>query len=124
MRALVAAAVLLAAACASPASTSATPRTVVGRVLSAPSCPAQRVGVACAPRPVDGARVVALQNGDVAAATHTDGNGGFSLQLRPGQYVIRATNVGALATTAQRRVTVDPDGPDLVIRLVVDSGIR
>jgi len=126
MRAMLAgAAVLLAAGCASSASTSATTRTVVGRVLSAPSCPVQRAGVPCPPRPVAGASVEAIQTGDVAASTHTDGRGGFSLQLRPGRYVIRATNVGALATTAQRQVVVAAHkGPALVIRLVVDSGIR
>ena len=126
MRALIAgAAVLLAAGCASSAATSATRRAVVGRVLSAPSCPVQRAGVSCPPRPVAGASVEAVQNGDVAASTHTDGKGGFRLQLRPGHYVIRATNVGALATTAQRQVIVAAHGgPALVIRLVVDSGIR
>jgi hypothetical protein len=121
--AVCAAGLLLLAGCASSTS-SATTTAVIGRVLSGPSCPVERAANPCPPRPVDGADVEALQHGDVIAATHTDRDGNFRLQLRPGRYLIRATNVGALASRAQRIVSVDASGPAPVIRLVVDSGIR
>ena len=115
----------LVAGCASSGSAASGPGSVVGRVLSAPSCPVERAGHPCPPRPVTRAAVVALRGGDVIASTHSGGGGRFRLTLSAGQYVIRATNVGALHTTAQRQVTVDGhEGPAIVIRLVVDSGIR
>lgn len=127
MRALVlgAAVLLSVAGCASSTSPATASRTVVGRVLSAPSCPVVQVGNPCPPRPVSGAAVDALQNGDAVESTRTDAAGRFRLALRPGRYVIRATNVGGYASTAQRQVIVDAhQGPAPVIRLVVDSGIR
>jgi hypothetical protein len=115
---------LLVAGCSSSNSSGAGSATVVGRVLSAPSCPVERAGVPCPPRPVGDAQVDAVQNGTVVASTHTDDRGRYTLRIRPGRYVIRATNAGGLATTAQRQVVVDASGPAQVIRLVVDSGIR
>jgi hypothetical protein len=120
-----AAVLLLVVGCASSNSAAHGSGTVVGRVLSATSCPVERAGTPCPPRPVTGAAVVALRNGDVVASTHSGEGGRFRLALPAGRYVIRATNVGPLASTAQRQLTVDgQQGPALVIRLVVDSGIR
>ena len=79
----------------------------------------------CPPRPVEGATVVALQHGHVITSTHTDAEGRFMLRIPAGPCVVRATNAGGYASTAQRRLVLDGhEGPAVVIRLVVDSGIR
>jgi Carboxypeptidase regulatory-like domain len=115
---------LAAAACGSSGGgRSAERATVVGRVLSAPSCPVERSDSPCPPRPVPGASVAALRAGHVAARTHTGPGGGFRLTLRPGSYVLRATNAGALATTAEKRIVLTAAATTRVT-LVVDSGIR
>jgi len=119
-----AAVVVLLAGCGSSKPTSTADATLFGRVLAAPSCPVERAGMPCPPRPVAGARVEAVQHGDVVSSTHTDQLGRFQLQLRPGEYLIRATNAGGIASTAQQRTYVRNTGPAQTIRLVVDSGIR
>ncbi len=96
---------------------------VVGRVLSAPSCPVERENSPCPPRPVDGASVVALRGQHVVASTHTAAGGRFRLALQPGRYRIRATNIGGLATTAARSVLLR-SGHTTQLTLTVDSGIR
>jgi type IV secretory pathway protease TraF len=121
-RALAAVAASLVGGCASTAAQTADAR-VGGRVLSAPSCPVERVGVPCPPRPVANGAVVALRGGHVVASTHTDARGYFHLTVAPGQYTVRATNAGGYGSTASRTVTARAGKP-VVVRLVVDSGIR
>jgi hypothetical protein len=117
-------AVLLLAACGSSSSPGAGSSTLFGRVLSAPSCPVEQLGRPCPPRPVEGALVEAVQDGAVVASTHTAGRGRFQLRLDPGRYVIRATNVGAYASVAERPLVIRTGAPEQLIQLVVDSGIR
>jgi hypothetical protein len=117
------AAVLVLAACGSGGTATGARGTVDGRVLSAPSCPVQRAGQPCPPRPVVGGSVVALRGQQVVATTHTDAGGRFTLTLQPGRYLVRATNTGGLQTIAERATTVTARATSHV-RLVVDSGIR
>jgi hypothetical protein len=70
-----------------------------------------------------GGSVVALQAGHVVASTHTGAGGRFQLVVDAGRYVIRATNTGGLATTAQKTVDLAA-GATIRVRLVIDSGIR
>jgi hypothetical protein len=123
MRRLLVLTALLVAGCASSGTHAAARGDVTGRVLSAPSCPVMRAGVPCPPRPVTGAQLVALRGGDEVASTRTDAAGRFGLTLPAGRYVIRATNAGAYASTAQRQLVVRAE-TTVTIRLVVDSGIR
>ena len=95
---------------------------VLGTVLSAPSCPVERSDTPCPPRPVRGAVVEAVLGDQLRATTHSDGAGRFRLSLPYGTYTIRATNPGALRTTATRSVRLDR--ATVSVRLVVDSGIR
>ena len=122
MRVLVAL-VLVVSACSSAETAPHADGTVAGRVYSAPSCPVERAGHPCPPRPVVGASVVALQARHVVASTHTGAGGRFQLSVDAGRYVIRATNTGGLATTAQKIVDVTA-GATIRARLVVDSAIR
>lgn len=121
---IVLAALLLVAGCGSSGGGGGTAQAaVVGRVLSAPTCPVERAGSPCPPRPVVGAAVVALRGTDVVGSTHTGEGGRFRLTLHPGRYVVRATNVGGLATTAEKQVVLTA-GHTVRLTLVVDSGIR
>jgi hypothetical protein len=120
---VVAWAILLLAACGASSPVAGPMSSVVGRVLSAPSCPVQRQGVPCPPRPVRGAAVAVLRGGGVIASTRTSASGRFSLRVVAGRYQVRATNVGPLATTASKVVTVRA-GQTVSVRLIVDSGIR
>ncbi|MEO7148258.1 MAG: carboxypeptidase-like regulatory domain-containing protein [Terrimesophilobacter sp.] len=95
---------------------------VLGSVLAAPACPVQRADQPCPPRPVPGASVVAMVGDVISGSTLTDSNGAFQLELPTGRYLITATNVGGMRTTATEQVTIS-DTPRRVV-LVVDSGIR
>lgn len=95
---------------------------VSGHVLSSPSCPVERVGEECPPRPVAGAAVEALQEELVRGSTRTDREGAFRLTLPVGRYIIKATNVGGYGSTASEEVVVSAD--PVQITLIVDSGIR
>ncbi|WP_247048785.1 carboxypeptidase-like regulatory domain-containing protein [Arthrobacter rhizosphaerae] len=75
----------------------------------------------CPPRPVPGAKVIALDGDAVRGSTITDTTGAFQLTL-PDRYLIRATNVGGYASTATQEVAIS-DTPNHVT-LIVDSGIR
>jgi hypothetical protein len=115
-------AISLATACASSSGSAAARGVVSGVVDSAPTCPVERIGSPCPPRPVPGAEVVALRGSKHVASTHTDGQGRFQLTLAYGHYTIRATNIGGLATTASK--DVDVSAQPVSIELTVDSGIR
>jgi len=120
---VVAAALLLLAACGSSSpALSKTRGFVTGVVDSAPTCPVERAGSPCPPRPVAGAEVVALRGPDRRFVTHTDAQGRFRLLLPYGTYTIEATNVGGLRTTATKTVKVSSS--TATIELTVDSGIR
>jgi hypothetical protein len=112
---------VIAVACT--ASTPARSGTLEGTVLSAPSCPVERVGSPCPPRPVAGATVEAYRGSHGVAQTATGRSGGFLLRLPAGSYLVRATNVGGYRSTAATQVTVSADRP-VSVTLTVDSGIR
>lgn len=96
---------------------------VSGRVLSAPSCPVERAGTPCLPRPVHGATVTAYRGKQQVASTKTDRSGTFRLSLAGGHYLVVARNSGALGTTASKAVDVTANHVS-TLTLTVDSGIR
>lgn len=122
MRVLIAL-VLAVSACSSAGTAAHGGGTVLGRVMSAPSCPVERAGRPCPPRPVVGGSVVALQARHVVASTRTGAGGRFQLSMDAGRYVIRATNTGSLATMTQKTIDVAA-GAIICAELVVDSGVR
>jgi hypothetical protein len=119
---LLAVAGLLLCACTESGQVTGHQGLVTGHVLTAPVCPVERVGQECPPRPVSGAAVIALDGDAVRGSTLTDTAGAFSLTLPDGRYVIRATNVGGYASTADKPVVIADD--PVHIRRIVDSGIR
>lgn len=116
------AAALLLTCCASRGAADEAAGQVTGRVLSAPSCPVERVEDPCPPRPVAGAAVVAYLAGHRRAATTSDQAGVFSLSLPAGHYRVQATNPGAYASEVSQEVDVSVGV--VRITLTVDSGIR
>jgi hypothetical protein len=54
---------------------------------------------------------------------HTDQHGRFRLQAPAGDFVVRATNVGAYRSTASHPVQLSP-GTTTTLSLQLDTGIR
>lgn len=121
VRALVIVGLLLAlSACGS--ATKVPTGIVRGRVVSAPTCPVERLRSPCPPRPVVGADVVATDQGRVVGQTRSGASGRFTLSLPRGRHLITAYNVGPLRTSAAVSVVVGASPRS--ITLTVDSGIR
>jgi hypothetical protein len=124
MKVLLAAALLMVGISACASGTSGTGQvTVGGRVLAAPSCPIAREGSACPPKPVTGAVVDAVANGDTVASTTSGSDGTFTLQLPAGRYSLTAKVSAGFPATAMKDIDVPAAGLGGVT-LTLDSGIR
>ena len=124
MKVLLAAALLMVAVTACAAGNTGTAQlTVSGRVVAAPSCAVAREGSACPPKPVTGAVVEAVANGDTAASTTSASDGSFALQLPPGRYSLTATSTTGFSATTTTDIDVPATGLGGVT-LTLDSGIR
>ena len=113
---------VLLTACGSGTAGSAQRALLVGTVYAAPTCPVERIGSPCPPRPVVGATVVAYRGSEAVGTTRTSASGRFQLSLPIGSYTIRATNIGGYASTATKDVYLGATGAS--VDLTVDSGIR
>ena len=114
----------LTGACGGGAATSSSALgTVVGTVTSAPTCPVERVGSPCPPRPVAGATVEVDRGDSVVATTRTDTAGRFRVGVPAGHYTVVAHNIGGYRSTASSAVDVVA-GTTATADLTVDSGIR
>lgn len=123
-RALLTAALLTATGCGTVSTGSgAATGTVAGQVQSSPSCPVERVGSPCPPRPVAGALVEASVTGHRVGSTRTGPDGRFALSVPAGRVTLTATNAGGYRSQATKTVTVRAAATVHVV-LVVDSGIR
>jgi hypothetical protein len=100
---------------------------VTGHATAGPVCPVEMnpPDPACAPRPVAGARVVALDASEqVVAETMTGPDGAFALELRPGDYTIQSDEVdGLMGAPEPIRIAVE-DGVVTVVDLAYETGIR
>jgi len=95
---------------------------VTGTVEAGPIRPVSIVGQPST-RPLAGAVVEALRQGEVAAAAVTDDAGRYELELHPGSYLIRATATGLRSRQPGRMVTLS-GGETLTVGFVLDTGIR
>lgn len=99
---------------------------VTGTALAGPVCPVETEppDPACAPRPVTGATIEALDpSGSLVASAVTDADGRFVLTLPSGDYTIVALPVdGLMGTPAPVQITLT--GPMEVGVLAYDTGIR
>jgi hypothetical protein len=98
-----------------------------GRVTAGPTCPVvtEPPDPACEDRPVSGAALVVLSDGSEVARVQSDAEGGFSVQLPPGEYRLVPQPVEGLMGTAPPLdvLLVAGTEPDPV-EVVYDTGIR
>jgi hypothetical protein len=124
---LVLAAGLVAAGCGagSPSRAAPAPRGsgVYGYVTAGPTCPVERPGQPCPPRPL----VVTVQARDpsgrqVGAAT-SDAAGRYLIALPPGRYTLTAAGSSPLPRCPPTMVTIDADAATRA-DINCDTGIR
>jgi hypothetical protein len=119
----VAVALLLAACGGRAVSGSAPPSgTVHGSVLAGPTCPVERVGHPCPPRPVV-ATIQASEGTRVVASTRSATDGTYRLAVPAGSFTIRAVTGTAFPRCGSQPVVV-ATGTDVEVALTCDTGIR
>lgn len=101
--------------------------TLVGDVVAGPTCPVEKAGNPCPPRPVPNRQVtIETSVGDVAATVTTDAQGHFTVHLPPGHYVVRVAiipgQVGLRQVTPGDVIIVAGQITSITIEL--DTGIR
>jgi hypothetical protein len=111
--------------------------TIAGNVAAGPTCPVEQAENPCPNKPVTDRQVDILasssatagatpQPGNVVASTKTDANGNFSVNVPPGQYVVRVTAGPGMLGLRQETpgdVTVVAN-QTTTIAIVLDTGIR
>lgn len=95
---------------------------MTGTVLTAPTCPVERSGQPCPPRPVPAALVTVYAGANRVASTTADRTGHFALRLAPGAYRVQARMPAGLRSTASKHIAVAAEPVTLTI--TVDSGLR
>ena len=117
---------LFVAACG--AGTSSGPfGTIAGDVVAGPTCPVERVSSPCPPEPVQNRLVtISTPSGAEVARTTTDVTGHFSVDVRPGAYVVTVQIVQGqvgLRQITPGNVSVTA-GQTTTIHIELDTGIR
>jgi len=101
------------------------PAHVTGWVRAGPTCPVERPGRPCLPRPVAATKVqVRSLSGRVVATTRTKADGYYSVQLLPGRYVLVVETVGMFPRCPHVRVLVPPQVRVMRADVNCDTGIR
>jgi hypothetical protein len=93
---------------------------VNGQTVAGPTCPVERAGHPCPPRPVTDATVTA--RGPQTKSTHTDAKGDFTLKLDPGSYDVSADSKSSFSCKTQRVQVVAHRYTHVTINC--DTGIR
>jgi hypothetical protein len=98
---------------------------VSGRVVAGPVCPVETAppDPGCAPRPVEGAVIVAVGE-DWRSEAVADSDGRFALSLPDGGYILEPQAVEGLMGTASPIAVEVRGGPVDVGELGYDTGIR
>lgn len=114
-------------ACTAPSAPAPAEVSVSGSAVAGPVCPVERQppDPACAPRPVEGARIAVIDaQGEQVALVTTDSSGVFAFDIVPGTYRLVAMPVaGLMGTPAPLELDVEPAGAtDIVFEF--DTGIR
>jgi len=95
---------------------------IAGRVLAAPACPVQRVGVKCPPQPIV-IEVQARAASKVVASARSGRDGTYRLSLPAGTYTIAAVTPNRYPRCVPRIVTVTA-GRTTTARIDCDTGLR
>jgi hypothetical protein len=93
-----------------------------GRVTASPTCPVERIGHPCPPRPVV-ADVQARAAGRVVASTRSHADGTYRLELAGGTYTVGAVTQNMLPRCVAQTVTVTPNQTTRAA-ISCDTGIR
>ncbi len=96
---------------------------IYGLVLASPTCPVERIGQLCPPRPVAGEVDVRDSGGKTAASTHTDSLGRYAVSLNPGRYTLVVVT-GAAFPRCPNDVVAVPSKAPLRVDITCDTGIR
>jgi hypothetical protein len=116
--------ILLLSGCASRAASSADSG-VRGVVLLGPMCPVQSSQSPCPDRPLGGALIRVLRDGDVVTEVHAGDDGRFTAALDPGSYVLQAvTKTGGPGMFAKPLDVTVPSRGFVEVTVTVDTGIR
>ena len=117
---------LMLVACA-PAATSSPISRVSGVAVAGPMCPVvtDPPQSGCNARPVGGARLVVRDEAGNQVATVTTGqDGGFSVELPPGSYLLQPQPVEGLMGTAPEMTFIVVAGEPADLTVSYDTGIR
>jgi hypothetical protein len=96
--------------------------TVHGTVVAGPTCPVERAGHPCPPRPVV-AMIQATEGTRVVASTRSASDGRYRLALPAGSYTISAVTPTPLPRCGAQPAAVAA-GADVEVTLTCDTGIR
>jgi hypothetical protein len=96
---------------------------VRGRITAGPTCPVERVGHPCPPRPVTAGIRAQRGGGQVVARTRSDGNGNYAMTLRPGRYTLVVETGSSFPHCPQTNITVPRHG-FVTADIRCDTGIR
>ena len=117
--------VLLLAGCG--AGVSAPPNTgITGQVLVGPLCPVQIQGQPCPDQPVQATVQVLDTSGGQVTRFQTDDQGRFTVNLAPGNYVLRPQRGDGqgLGNLGKDQPVTVVQGQYVTVTLSIDSGIR
>jgi len=96
---------------------------VFGRITAGPTCPVERPGQQCAPRPVS-ARVKALKRRRTIASTTSNSAGDYAMGVRrAGTYTIVVDTGSTFPRCPTKTVTVGPS-QSVEVDITCDTGIR
>ena len=96
---------------------------IYGLLVASPTCPVERIGQPCPPRPVVAEIDIRTTDGSTAAFTHTDSAGRYAVSVRPGHYALIVITGATFPRCPSREVTVSSGSP-LRADITCDTGIR
>ena len=94
-----------------------------GYVTAGPTCPVERPGHPCPPRPVSDDVDVRDVNGATVASTHSDSHGRYTIDLSPGSYTLVVVTRSGRPRCPETQVSVRP-GSATRADISCDTGIR
>jgi hypothetical protein len=95
---------------------------VSGTVLSVPCAPVEQAGSTCSGRPVPKLEIDYVQGSSIVGRTVTDANGAYSVDLSPGDYVVKL-NTYMRVVSGPTKLALGPDTRK-VADYLLDNGIR
>jgi carboxypeptidase family protein len=96
---------------------------VYGVVSAGPTCPVERAGQPCPPRPLSATVTATNTSTGTVASSHSDSLGRYTLPLPPGTYTVTATTGSAVPRCSPTTATV-ASGRAARADVTCDTGIR